>query len=192
MRLLTKTTPHFKQEVMNLLYASGDVKIPNLCVHCSICSATCPAVEFMDHSPRVLLAMINAGMKEEVLASNTFWTCSSCFACSERCPQGIQPAQIMYALKRYSLWHNQYKEGLIGPDFSRRFVKTILKNGKSYEPGYAPAFMWEGGVPGAVREMKGGAKLFFKGRLSLIPAKIKRLKRFRQMIGRIIPLDGIS
>jgi heterodisulfide reductase subunit C len=191
MRLLTKTVPHFKEEVMNLLY-TGEGKIPNLCVHCSVCSATCPAVEFMDHSPRMLLAMINAGMKDEVLASNTFWTCSSCFACSERCPQGIQPAQIMYALKRYSLWHSRYKEGLIGPDFSRRFVKTILKNGKSYEPGYAPAFMWENGVPGAIREAARWAKPFFKGRLSLIPAKIKRVKQFRQMIGRIIPLDGVS
>ena len=90
-------------EVMNLLYA-GDGKPPNLCVHCSVCSATCPAVEFMDHSPRMLLAMINAGMKDEVLASNTFWTCASCFACSARCPRGIHPANLMYGLKRYSIW----------------------------------------------------------------------------------------
>jgi len=187
----TNLVSHFNEEVMNLIY-TDEGALPNLCVHCAICSATCPAVEFMDHSPRQLLAMINAGMKDEVLASNTFWTCSSCFACSERCPQGIHPAQIMYALKRYSLWHSRYQEGLIGPDFSRRFVKTILRNGKSYEPGYAPAFIWEGGFQGLLHEVQGAMKLLAKGRLPLIPSRIKRVKNFRQMIGRIIPLDGIS
>jgi heterodisulfide reductase subunit C len=140
----------------------------------------------------MLLAMINAGMKDEVLASNTFWTCASCFACSERCPQGIHVAQIMYALKRYSLWHTRYPEGLVGPDFSRRFVKTILANGKSYEPGYAPAFIWEGGPKGLLFEMLGAVKLLRRGRLALIPKKIKRVDNFRQMIARIIPLEGIS
>ena len=98
----------------------------------------------------------------------------------------------MSALKRYSLWHSRYPDGLVGPDFSRRFVKTILANGKSYEPGYAPAFIWEGGFQGAMHEMQGAVKLLRRGRLKLIPKKIKRVKNFRQMIGRIIPLEGIS
>ena len=57
----TNLVAHFNEEVMNLLYTDEGAP-PNLCVHCAICSATCPAVEFMDHSPRQLLAMINAGM----------------------------------------------------------------------------------------------------------------------------------
>ena len=68
--------------------------------------------------------------------------------------------------------------------------KTV--NGKSYEPGYAPAFIWEGGFQGLLREMQGALKLLRRGRLPLLPKKIKRVKNFRQMIGRIIPLDGIS
>ena len=80
----------------------------------------------------------------------------------------------------------------MGPQFSRRFVKTILANGKSYEPGYAPTFILEGGLTGAMREVQGGLKLLRRGRLKLIPKKIKRLDNFRQMIGRIIPLEGIK
>jgi heterodisulfide reductase subunit C len=181
----------FSQEVMNLLYAD-DGKTLGSCVQCATCSATCPAVEFMDHSPRELIAMINAGLKDKVLASNTFWTCASCYSCSEKCPKGIHPAEMMYALKRYSLWKGQYQEGLIGPEFSRRFVKTILKTGKSYEPGYAPAFIFEGGFQGLLREMQTGLKLLRRGRLPLIPSKIKRVQNFRRMISRIIPLEGIA
>jgi heterodisulfide reductase subunit C len=181
----------FQEEVDNLLQSDDGAPI-NTCLQCAVCSATCPAVEFMDITPRKLIALINADMKDEVLASNTFWMCASCFACSERCPRGIHPAQLMYALKRYSLWHNRYKEGLVGPDFSARFVRTILRNGKSYEPGYAPAFIWEGGFPGLIREMQTGVRLMRRGRLPLIPAKIKRLDTFRRMIGRILPLERLS
>ena len=62
----------------------------NCCIQCATCSAACPAVEFMDHTPRRLIGMINAGLKDEVLASNTFWTCASCYACSRPLPQGDQ------------------------------------------------------------------------------------------------------
>jgi heterodisulfide reductase subunit C len=185
------TTVSFSQEVANLLYAT-DAKPLNCCIQCATCSAACPAVEFMDSTPRELIAWINAGLKDRVLASNSFWTCASCYSCSEKCPKGIHPAEMMYALKRYSLWKNQYPEGLIGPEFSRRFVKTILKTGKSYEPGYAPAFIFEGGFSGLLGEMQNAIKLLRKGRLPLIPAKIKRVKKFRRMISRIIPLEGIA
>lgn len=189
--LTTSISPRFGEEVANLLYA-GDGRAIGSCIHCGVCSATCPAVQSMDHTPRLLLAMIGAGMKDEVLASNTYWMCASCFDCSERCPLGIHPAQVMYALKRYSLWHSRYPKDLIGPELSRRFVRTILRNGKSYEPGYAPAFIWEGGFSGLLREMQTGLKLLRRGRLPLIPSKIKRINNFRSMIGRIIPLEGIS
>jgi heterodisulfide reductase subunit C len=146
----------------------------------------------MDHTPRMLIAMISAGFKDEVLESNTFWTCASCFTCTERCPEGLEPAQMMYALKRYSLWQGRYKDGLVGPDFSRRFVKTIIRNGKSYEPGYAPAFIFEGGFPGAVREVQSAMKLLRRGRLPLLPSRIKRIGNFRKMIARIMPMEGIE
>lgn len=185
------TTLHFDQEVMNLLHAAGGEPLCT-CIQCAMCSASCPAAPFMDDSPRRLIALINADLRDQVLASNTFWTCASCFACTERCPRGIDPAQLMYALRRYSIWKGVHREDLVGPDFSRRFVRTILRNGKSYEPGYAPAFIWEGGFPGMVREVQGALRLLRKGRLPLIPSRIKDLDGFRRMIGRILPLEGFE
>jgi heterodisulfide reductase subunit C len=188
---VTTATLQFGQEVMNLLHASEGSPLSR-CIQCAVCAAACPAVDFMDHSPRMLIAMINANEKDEVMASNTFWTCASCFACSEKCPEGIRPAEVMYALKRYSIWKNEFQEGLVGPDFSRRFVRTILRNGKSYEPGYAPAFIWEGGFTGALREVQIALKLLRRGRLPLIPSKIKRVENLRRMVGRIMPLEGLE
>ena len=135
----------FSDEISNQMYATGARPL-NCCVQCATCSATCPAIDYMDHTPRELIGMINAGWKDEVLASNTFWTCASCYSCSEQCPKGIHPSEMMYVLKRYSLWKNRYRHDLIGPEFSRRFVRTILKTGKSYEPAYASAFIMQGGL----------------------------------------------
>lgn len=185
------TKPSFTQEISNLLYAA-DGKPLNCCVQCATCSSVCPAVDFMDHTPRRLIAMINADLKDEVLASNTYWTCASCYACTERCPKGIRPADMMYALKRYSIWKRQYKKGMIGPEFSRRFVRTIIRTGKSYEPGYATAFILHNGFLGLFREMGTGLKLLRRGRLPLMPPKIKRIKSFRRMVSRIMPVEGIA
>jgi hypothetical protein len=98
----------------------------------------------------------------------------------------------MYVLKRYSIWKNRYRGDLVGPAFSRLFVRTIMRTGKSYEPGYAPAFIFEGGVQGMFREMQFGMKLLAKGRIALIPSRIKRLDNFRRMLSRIVPLEGIE
>lgn len=181
----------FRKEILDLMHAV-DHKTINSCVQCAACSSTCPVVDYMDHTPRGLILLINADMKEEVLASNTFWTCASCYHCTEKCPKDVNPAAVMYALKRYSLWKNTYKDGLIGPDFSRRFVRTILRTGKSYEPGLAPAFIFEGGFKGLMGEMTIALKLLAKGRLPLIPSRIKRRDNFRRMLNRVLPLEGIS
>jgi heterodisulfide reductase subunit C len=186
-----KTTMSFADEISNEMYATGTRGL-NCCIQCATCSAACSAVEFMDHTPRRLIAMINAGLKDEVLASNTFWTCASCYACSERCPKEIRPSELMYALKRYSLWKSRYRRDLVGPAFSRRFVHTIMRNGKSYEPGYAPAFIFAGGLKGMVREMRFGMRLMAKGRIPLIPSRVKRVVNFRRMLSRIMPLEGVA
>ena len=130
-------TPTFSKEVSNLLHAAHGNPI-NTCIQCGTCSATCPVVEFMDQTPPRLIGMIGANLKDEVLTSNTFWYCASCYHCTVRCPSEIDIAELMYALKRYSMWKNQYQEGLIGPVFSETFVKTIVKSGRSYEPVLAP------------------------------------------------------
>ncbi len=181
----------FADEISHEMYATGTRGL-NSCIQCATCSAACPAVDSMDHTPRGLIAMINAGLKDEVLASNTFWNCASCYACSERCPRGIRPSELMYALKRYSIWKRRYRRDLIGPAFSRRFVRTIIRNGKSYEPGYAPAFVFAGGLLGALREARFALRLATRGRIPILPSRVKRVANFRRMLDRIMPLEGIA
>jgi heterodisulfide reductase subunit C len=181
----------FGEEIANLLYASAGNPIKS-CIQCGTCAGTCPAVEYMDHTPRALIGMIDADLKEEVLASNTYWSCSSCYHCTVRCPAGIDITGLMYGLKRYSMWRDQYGEDLIGPEFSESFVKMILRTGRSFEPILAPTYIFKRGTREMLEEVRTASSLFLKGRLPVLPKKIKRIDNFRRMVNRIIPLGGAS
>ena len=146
----------------------------------------------MDHTPRRMIGLILADFKDEVLASNTFWYCASCFHCTVRCPSEIDIAETMYALKRYSIWKHIHQEGLIGPTFSETFVKTILRSGRSYEPVLATTYLFSSGVKELIQEASMATGLMLKGRLPVLPPKIKRLENFKRMISRVIPLGGFS
>jgi Fe-S oxidoreductase len=146
----------------------------------------------MDHTPRQIIAMINMGLKDQVLASNTFWYCASCYYCTVRCPQEINITELMYALKRYSIWKGSSQEGLIGPTFSEAFVKTIVRSGRSYEPILAPSYIFSFAPRELIQEVVGATELLLKGRMPIIPARIKRIDSFKRMIGRIIPMGGLE
>ncbi len=179
--------PAFRDEVANLLHASKGQPFRN-CMQCGPCSGSCPAAADMDHSPRRLIAMINADLKDRVLDSNTFWYCASCYQCTVRCPRGIDIAELMYALKRYSIWNRRCQEGLIGPVFSETFVKTILRTGRSYEPVLATSYLFTYGVQDMLQEAVTATSLMLKGRIPVLPSRIKRLENFRKMIQRIVPI----
>jgi len=183
--------PSFSEEVANLMHATKGSPL-NTCIQCGTCSGTCPSVEYMDHTPRRMIGMILADYKEEVLASNTFWYCASCFHCTVRCPSEIDIAETMYALKRYSIWKHVHQEGLVGPTFSETFVKTILRSGRSYEPVMATSYLFSSGVKELIQEASMATGLMLKGRLPVLPPRIKRLENFKRMIGRVIPLGESS
>ena len=181
----------FSNEIANLMYATHGNPIKD-CLQCGTCSGTCPAAEFMDHTPRTIIGLICADFKDEVLASNTFWSCASCYHCTVRCPAGIDIADMMYALKRYSMWKGRHQEGLIGPVFSESFVKMIVNSGRSFEPLLAPTYIFKNGPQGLVQEAQTATGLMLKGRMPLLPKKIKGLKKFQNMVRRIIPIGEPS
>jgi len=185
------TKPVFRDEVDNLLHAAHGNPL-NTCVQCGTCSGTCPVADFMDHTPRHLIGMIRSNYKEEVLASNTYWYCASCYHCTVRCPAQIDIAGLMYALKRYTIWKNIHKKGLVGPVFSETFVKMIVKSGRSYEPVLATTYLFSSGIKEMLQEAVTATNLMLKGRLPVIPSKIKRLENFKRMIARVVPVGEQS
>jgi heterodisulfide reductase subunit C len=109
-----------------------------LCLQCGTCGGSCPSGPDMDHTPREIFAMIAANKRSEVLRSNTFWFCVSCYYCTVRCPQQIPITNIMYQLKHLAIEAKQYVAD--AKDWSETFVGQVENYGRSYELGLATQY----------------------------------------------------
>lgn len=75
----------------------------NTCMRCGKCSASCPAFDDMDFHPHKVVAMVADGNVEEMENCQSLWRCLSCFACVERCPRDVQPANVIEAVRLWQI-----------------------------------------------------------------------------------------
>lgn len=149
------------------------------CYQCIKCSAGCPVASAMDILPHQLIRMVQYGLKDTVLSSRTIWICASCYTCSVRCPNGIDIAHIMDILRHMSL-----REG-ISPgeknilEFHKAFLSSIEKTGRVYELGMLTRYKLKTGT--LMQDMKLGVKMLLKGKIKLLPHRIRRLAEVRRI-----------
>jgi heterodisulfide reductase subunit C len=117
------TDPEFKYE---LAKQPGGEKIM-ACFTCRTCTASCPITAVNERfNPLRVIRLALYGLKEEVLASDFIWLCSSCYACQERCPQGVSITEIMTLLKNMAV-----KEGHAPPGI-RAQLDLVKTHGRIY------------------------------------------------------------
>jgi len=137
----------------------------------------------MDHTPRMLFAMIRAGLREDALKSNTPWICVSCYHCVVRCPQGVHIADVMYALKSMAIKAKLYEDST-APDFSQTFVDMVETYGRSYEFGLATRYY----LKHQKRRLPGmapmGLGMLTKQRMDLSPRKIEQIDQLHAILAR--------
>ena len=69
------------------------------CMRCGKCSATCPSYDEMEYHPHEFVYMVEKGNIEPLMESKSLYKCLSCFACVERCPRGVEPANVIEAVR---------------------------------------------------------------------------------------------
>ena len=67
---------------------------------CRKCSGRCPAYHDMDIKPHQFVSYIEKGEIDKLMQSKSLYTCLSCFACVERCPRGVAPANVIEAVRQ--------------------------------------------------------------------------------------------
>ncbi len=153
----------------------------NLCLQCGTCGGSCPSGPDMDHTPREIFAMIDAGKNEEVLRSNTFWYCVSCYYCIVRCPQQIPITHIMYQLKHLAIAAKLYVAD--AKDFSETFIGQVENYGRAYELGLAMQYYLTHRPLSRIRLGPAAVGMFVRGRMSIRPPKkIKGVKHLRAIL----------
>lgn len=75
------------------------------CMNCGVCTAICPAAEFYNYDPRIVVDKVQTKddkIIEELLRSETIWYCGQCMSCKTRCPRGNTPGSVIMALRLLS------------------------------------------------------------------------------------------
>ncbi|WP_027183461.1 4Fe-4S dicluster domain-containing protein [Desulfovibrio inopinatus] len=72
------------------------------CVQCGACSAVCPGVRAgFPVLCRLLIKKLQEGQLEEIIEETSTWGCQACNRCTEVCPQGVRPLEVVFAFRRY-------------------------------------------------------------------------------------------
>ncbi len=185
-RLESRMDLDFMDEVYKI---PGGEKIKD-CIQCGNCSGSCPTSYIMDYTPRQMFAMIRAGMRNSVLSSDTIWLCSSCYTCAVRCPREIPITDLMYILKQMAMRDKMTKPKLGGPILSRIFADTIRRFGRNHETRLMTEFLLATKPSKIFRYTPLGLKLMKRGRMPLIPHKIRGIKQLRAIIKKAEELGG--
>ena len=161
------------------------------CLQCGSCGGSCPNGADMQHTPRTLFAMINADRKDEVLAANTMWCCVSCYLCTVRCPQNVPITEVMYCLKRMSIAAGKAKES-DAPALAKTFTDLVEKYGRAYEVGIALFYLGMNKPFSALKAGPMGISMFLKGRMGLLPQKIRQVDQLQAIIKKAREIGGAA
>jgi heterodisulfide reductase subunit C len=163
------------------------------CIQCGVCSGSCPAAGEMDYTPRKIIAMVRAGMRDEVLSSSSMWHCLSCHLCTGRCPRGVEPSGIAHALTSLAARLGYRVRQTSTPIMYRSFVNSIKSNGRVHEVGVMMVYYLMSNPLAALKMTSVALNLLLHKRMPIMPPKtegkaelnriIKKFKEVRERAG---------
>ena len=152
------------------------------CFQCEKCTNGCPVTFAMDILPHRLIRAVHLGLKDEVLKSATIWVCATCETCSTRCPNGIDIAHLMDAVRQLSQREGYAAAKPDVPKLHRAFLASIKRHGRVSEMEMAIDFSLRSGGGGALFKQAGtGLSMFRRGKIKLLPERIKGMRRIKNI-----------
>jgi heterodisulfide reductase subunit C len=114
---------------------------------------------------------VQLGEKEKLLRSRDIWLCAACETCGTRCPNGIDIAKVMDALRMEALRSGVTPAEPEAAKFHKLFLFVVQTLGRSHEASLLIAYkLW---TLNLVADMDSGLQLFIKGKVPLMPKTIK-------------------
>lgn len=146
--------------------AAGGIDV-SWCYQCGKCASSCPVAYEMDLTPTQLIHAVQLGLKALVFSSQTMWLCSSCQTCTTRCPQNVDVAEVLAAVK--IVMQREKKKAKV-PEilkFNKRFLGNIKWFGRTYELGMIALLKlttWN-----LTQDLAMGFKMLKRGKFNLFP-----------------------
>ncbi len=88
------------------------------CFQCATCAVTCPISPTNRPFPRKEMIAASWGLKERLVGNPDIWLCHNCGDCSDSCPRGAKPGDVLGAIRSYAI--NEYA----APKFLGKMVNS--------------------------------------------------------------------
>jgi heterodisulfide reductase subunit C len=156
------------------------------CIQCGVCAGSCHARFAMDYSPMQIIKMVHLGLREPVLTSSTIWICASCYACTTRCPRGIDIPLLMSTLKNMAIKNGAVSDSEIKPRFHRSFTKIVGKYGRMHEPELKMRLLPKTNLRELYQNAVLALRLWRKGKVRLQAPKIDQIDQISEIFDNLL------
>ncbi len=157
------------------------------CYQCGKCSAGCPVLPDVEVSPNRLIRMVQLGLEEDALTSDSLWCCAACGTCNGRCPMGVDVVRIMDTLRRLAVDIYSSRGALEVWTFYQSFLDSVREFGRLSEIALMGGYNINSGR--IWTNMIKAPWFLMKGKLALSPHTIKRIDRLQRVFKRIEEIE---
>lgn len=96
------------------------------CFQCATCSVVCPLSSDKKPFPRKEMIWAQWGMKENLLSDPDVFLCHQCGDCTENCPRGAKPAEVLGAIRAYAYNFYAWPRGLANLASSAKGLPMLI------------------------------------------------------------------
>ena len=153
------------------------------CYQCGKCTAGCPMAHGMDLMPREVIRLLQLGLVDEALRAKTPWICAQCSVCSARCPQNVDIAAIMRAV-RHASKDAGYKPVRESDLFDDLFIDGVRNHGRSNEQYLAAKYNIASGH--LLQDMGNAPKMMERGMVGMDMQNVENRKAVRNIVDKVL------
>ncbi len=129
--------------------------------------------------PNQVIRQIQYGRRKKVLECKSIWLCASCHTCSVRCPNDVDFARVMDALRHIALREGVQAGEQSIPVFHRAFLDSIKSSGRVHELSLIMRFKMK--TKDFLKDAGLGWQMFRRGKIKVLPPAATGGKEVKQM-----------
>ena len=152
---------------------------PARCYQCGKCSAGCPMAGEMRLRPHDVMRLAMRGERDQIFADESIWLCLTCETCSSRCPQKVEPARIIDALREIGRREGREAAPRAVSAFHRAFLDQIKGRGRIHEVGLVVAYKTRS--LDLFSDAASAPGMFLRGKLPLAGEKVRGMDDVRRI-----------
>ena len=149
------------------------------CYQCGKCSAGCPMAGESDLRPHNVMRLAMNDRRESLLDDESLWLCLTCETCSERCPNGCDPARVIDAVREMAAAAGRGPQQRNIRAFHDSFLGQIRLNGRLHEAGFMLIYKLRSGA--LLADASSAPGMLSRGKLPPRPERIRDVENVRRI-----------